>query len=72
MHKLVILLIITSSTLISSSAYAYLGPGMGSGMVAATIGILLAIFAALLGILYYPIKRFFKNRKQKKLTNEKE
>ena len=26
----------------------------------------------LLGILYYPIKRFFKNRKQKKLTNEKE
>ena len=72
MHKLVILLIITSSTLISSSAYAYIGPGMGSGMVAATIGILLAIFAALLGILYYPIKRFFKNRKQKKPTNEKE
>ena len=36
------------------------------------IGVFLAIFAALLGILYYPIKRFFKNRKQKKLTNEKE
>ena len=72
MYKLIILLIITPSALISSSAYAYIGPGMGGGMIAATIGIVLAIFATLLGILYYPIKRFFKNRKQKKLTNEKE
>ena len=36
---------------------------MGGGMIAATVGIVVAIFAALLGVLYYPIKRFLKNRK---------
>ena len=66
MFKLIISLII----LFPSIAYAYLGPGVGGGIIAASIGILVAIFAALFGILYYPIKRYIKNRKQKKTTHE--
>ena len=47
-------------------AYAYLGPGVGFGILAATVGIVVAIFAALFGILWYPIKKIIKKRKHRK------
>ena len=49
----------------NSSAFAYIGPGMGSGVIAAIFGIIGAILLALFGVLYYPIKRALKNRKKK-------
>ena len=71
MRKLNYLLIIsTALTLISSSAHAYIGPGLGGGVIAATLGVIIAILAALFGILYFPIKRLIKNRKQKNKINE--
>tara|TARA_B100000886_G_C20175724_1_gene387998 strand:+ start:415 stop:618 length:204 start_codon:yes stop_codon:yes gene_type:complete len=45
--------------------FAYIGPGMGGGVIAAIFGIIAAFFLGLWGILYYPIKRAFKNRKKK-------
>ena len=50
-----------------SSLFAYVGPGMGGGIIAAIFGIIAAFFLGLWGILYYPIKRAFKNKKQKKM-----
>ena len=50
--------------LISSSVFAYIGPGMGGGVIAAVLGVIGAILLALFGILYYPIKRMLKNRKK--------
>lgn len=47
-------------------SYAYIGPGMGGGAIAAIIGFFAAILLGLWGILYYPIKRALKNRKDKK------
>jgi hypothetical protein len=61
MNKQILLL---SLFLISSTSYAYLGPGMGGGVIAAIIGAIGAILLALFGILYYPIKRMLKNRKK--------
>ena len=52
--------------LISIPSYAYLGPGMGGGVVAAIVGFFAAILLGLWGILYYPIKRALKNRKYRK------
>ena len=52
--------------LISLPSYAYIGPGMSGGVIAAIIGFFAAILLGLWGILYYPIKRFLKNRKDKK------
>ena len=49
--------------------FSYIGPGMGGGVIAAIFGIIAAFFLGLWGILYYPIKRAFKNKKHKK--NEK-
>ena len=46
--------------------FSYIGPGMGGGVIAAIFGIIAAFFLGLWGILYYPIKRAFKNKKKKK------
>ena len=52
-------------------AHAYLGPGMAGGAVVAAIGFFGAIFLALGAILYFPIKRALKKRKEpKKLSQE--
>ncbi len=48
-----------------SALFAYIGPGMGGGVIAAIFGIIAAFFLGLWGILYYPIKRAFKNKKKK-------
>jgi len=50
--------------LINSSVLAYIGPGMGGGVIAGVLGIIGAVLLALFGILYYPIKRALKNRKK--------
>ena len=49
-----------------SPLIAYIGPGMGGGVIAAIFGIIAAFFLGLWGILYYPIKRALKNKKVKK------
>jgi len=48
-----------------SNLLGYIGPGMGGGVIAAIFGIIAAFFLGLWGILYYPIKRFLKNKKRK-------
>ena len=49
---------------ISSPVVAYIGPGMGGGVIAGVLGVIGAVLLALFGILYYPIKRMLKNRKK--------
>lgn len=65
MYKSILFL---SLFLISLPSYAYIGPGMGGGVIAAIVGLFAAILLGLWGILYYPIKRALKNRKEKKMS----
>ena len=58
-----------SAFLISLPSYAYIGPGMSGGAITAIIGFFAAILLGLWGILYYPIKRALKNRKDKKMLS---
>ena len=62
--KIIISLILIINTM--TAANAYIGPGMGGGVIAATLGVILAIFAALFGLIWFPIKRLIKRRKEKK------
>lgn len=58
--------------LFPSSVLAYLGPGMGGGAVAIVLGVIGAIFLALIGVIYFPLKRSWLNYKKSKLNNETE
>jgi len=55
---------------VSLPSYAYIGPGMGGGVIAAVIGFFAAIVLGLWGILYYPIKRALKKRREKKVSSK--
>lgn len=75
MNKLVLFLMMSSLFFTALPSYAYIGPGMGGGVIAITLGFFAAIFLALFGILYYPIKRVIKkrrnqNRNFKKKSND--
>ena len=61
MNRLYLLIILSYHL---SPIYAYIGPGASTGLIATILGIIGSIFLALFGILYYPIKRFLKNRKK--------
>jgi len=54
-----------SLAILSSSAEAYIGPGMGGGFGAAILGILAAILIAIFGFIYYPLKKWWAKRKKK-------
>ncbi len=54
----------------ANSLFAYIGPGMGGGVIAAIFGLIAAFFLGLWGILYYPIKRALKNKKKKKVLSK--
>ena len=62
MNKLILL---SPLLLISNFSFAYIGPGMSGGVIAAVIGFLAAFILGLWSILYYPIKRMLKKRKKK-------
>lgn len=49
---------------LASPASAYIGPGVGAGAVAAVFGVIGSIFLAIIGVVYYPIKRMLKGRKR--------
>lgn len=58
-------LLLFNLILLPLSAHAYIGPGMGAGVIASVFGFIASIFIALFAILYYPIKRVLKKRKNK-------
>ena len=59
-ESILILYIFSNAT----PCFAYIGPGMSGGIIAAIFGIIAAFLLGLWGILYYPIKRAFKNRRK--------
>ena len=46
--------------LLTSTAEAYIGPGLGMGTIGVVLGILASIFLTLIAIIWYPLKRLFK------------
>jgi len=71
MNKSILFLMSSFLFLISFPSYAYIGPGMGGGVVAIIFGFFAAIFLALWAILSYPIKRAIKRWRDKKVIGNK-
>lgn len=53
-------------------AYSYIGPGMAGGIFTSIVGIFIALFMIIVGIIYYPLKRYLKKRGDKLKTLDKD
>lgn len=49
---------------------AYAGPGLGAGIVAMVLGIIGSFFLAILGVVWYPVKRVLKRLRRVKPGQE--
>ena len=56
--------------LLATPAHAYIGPGAGAGAIAVVLGVIASILLAFLAILWYPIKRLFRERKAEEKENK--
>jgi preprotein translocase subunit SecF len=48
----------------ATPAAAYIGPGAGAGTIAVVLGVLASIVMAFIALLWYPMKRLLKSKKQ--------
>ena len=66
-HRSRLYLALLALLLTPSLAFAYIGPGLGAGAIAAVLGILGGVALLVVGVLWYPLKRliqYFRNKKQ--------
>ena len=54
------LLLVFLLLILSTNAYAYIGPGLGVGALATIFGLFLGMVMLLAGIIWYPIKKLIK------------
>lgn len=54
----------------AGTAQAYVGPGLGVGVIGAIIGVLLAIVMAIVGVFWYPLKRLFNKKENSESLEE--
>ena len=59
-------LILLISASLTDIAHAYVGPGLGLGVIGAIVGIISAVFLAIVGIVWYPFKRMMLKLKAEK------
>ncbi len=50
--------------------FSYIGPGLGGGVLAVLLGILLTIFSFLVAVFWIPLKKFFKFVRKSILKND--
>ncbi len=61
-----LLLFFLSLALLPNLAHAYVGPGLSAGAIGAVLGVIGAILLAIFAVVYYPVKRALRKRKDAK------
>ncbi len=65
------ILVALSIIFISKSALAYIGPGLGLGLIASMVGLIFSILLFVLAIIWFPLKRLIKKNKLNKNDKDK-
>lgn len=58
--------------MMAEPAFAYIGPGAGLGAIGSLLGMIAAVFVAIFGFVWYPIKRILKGRKSSRTTDDED
>ena len=62
-----VILVVLAATLAPSMAFAYVGPGAGLSAVGSLLSLLAALGLAVLGFIWYPIRRLLRSFQRKKV-----
>jgi hypothetical protein len=63
MRKTLMLAIVAAIALQPTMAQAYIGPGLGVGVISAVLGFVASLAMAVVALIWYPIKRLFRRRR---------
>lgn len=55
-----IILIIIFSLFLPSAVHAYIGPGLGAGVIGVVLGLITSLLLAIMAIFWYPIKNLIR------------
>ena len=66
MYKMKHLFTVAIIAAVPLETQAYVGPGLGVGVIGVIIGLLASILVAIFAIFWYPIKRMLKKKRKKK------
>lgn len=58
--------VVLAASLIATPAAAYIGPGLGLGVIASIFGAIAAFFMMIAGLIWYPVKSMLRKRREKK------
>lgn len=58
------LLFLVMFLLLPGSAFAYVGPGAGLGMIGSLIAVVVVVLAAVLGLVIFPLRMIMKKKKE--------
>jgi cellobiose-specific phosphotransferase system component IIC len=58
--------------LLVEDATAYVGPGLGLGVIGVIFGVIAAVLLGIIGLVWYPFKRLLKKKKLQKSAQEQE
>ena len=61
---------LTLLMLASAPAAAYIGPGLGVGVVSTVLAVIGALVLAVVGVVYYPLKRLIHARKARRAKGD--
>jgi hypothetical protein len=63
-------IVLVSLLFSAAAAHAYVGPGLGLGVIGAFLGALLTVILAIVGVVWYPVKRMLKKREARGRVEE--
>jgi hypothetical protein len=63
-----LLLLVVVQMAVTTTANAYIGPGSGLSAIGSVLSVIAAMFLAVAGFVWYPLKRLFKRRKAAMLS----
>lgn len=69
MRYLIPAMVLAAAVTLNEPAHAYIGPGAGISLLGAFWGLLLAVAAAFGAIVWYPLRKLFRNRSAQRPAN---
>lgn len=66
------LILLVSMVLLPNVAFAYVGPGAGLSAIGTLLAVVGAVLLAIVGFVWYPVKRLLKGRSKAKTAEDKD